>query len=795
MKKILFFIACLLSVPFHGWTACIGSGATWTATPDYASVASCVSQVSEGGTVNVSSGSATWTTRLVINKGVELVGSGIDSTIITNNVGGTCEFSEACSAIIIHPTDYSVNHKIRISGFTLNSNGKRGIMMGYPMVAPFGLQTNVRIHHNKFVGPGISGGALFNYGTLYGVVDNNQIIGFYYPISHSGGGITARWWENSPQNIFALGSEYYMYFEDNTFNQNSAGSEVIISNAQYSSRLAFRYNTIINTALTYQLWEMHGYQGGVNDNNMDSCFGAEIYGNHVTHPSGQSLGFWKQRSGQARIFNNYYTGGPSQSYYVPYTGTSDYQCPTTDWLLKLTHNTYYWGNRKDYTGSLFYTYSGDTQTCHGVVDTPMPGRDVFSDSPTYESGYDIHISAGTLANIPATCVVGQGYWATNQSTTNLTGMVGAYPSTPISGTMYKCTATNTWTVDYVPYAYPHPLTLTGGDTTAPVVTIKLPVEFTDTYSTSSSTINISGTATDVVGVTSVTWSNSATGGSGTATCVTCDGTAGTKNWSIANIPLQLGVNTITISGRDAVPNTGTDILTVTYETTLPTISTPRTISVSGTTLTLPFSEAVTSALTGYGGFTISPSGSAATLSYASGSGTSTLVYTISRAIQYGETVTLSYTAPGAGLIVKDLAGNNLATITNISLTNSSTQGSGGDAILPTVSIVTPTDPYPTASATVNITGIAADNIGVTRVDWINNREGVTRTASCNGCPGNSITWSQNSIALFSGINIITTTAYDAAGNSITDTLTVTYTPVVIEPQTIRGLKLSGVTAN
>ena len=56
---------------------------------------------------------------------------------------------------------------------------------------------------------------------------------------------------------------------------------------------------------------------------------------------------------------------------------------------------------------------------------------------------------GTLANRPTTCTTnslepggGVGYFATDQ---------GA------SGTLYRCSATNTWTVHYTPYAYPHPL--------------------------------------------------------------------------------------------------------------------------------------------------------------------------------------------------------------------------------------------------------------------------------------------------------------------------------------------------
>ncbi len=90
-------------------------------------------------------------------------------------------------------------------------------------------------------------------------------------------------------------------------------------------------------------------------------------------------------------------------------------------------------------------------------------RDVFMQRTaafdgTIESvGTDSGVGCGTLANRPTTCTTGVGYWATSQSCSDLTGMVGVAPQTPIAGTLYKCTATDIWESYYTPYTYPHPL--------------------------------------------------------------------------------------------------------------------------------------------------------------------------------------------------------------------------------------------------------------------------------------------------------------------------------------------------
>ena len=92
------------------------------------------------------------------------------------------------------------------------------------------------------------------------------------------------------------------------------------------------------------------------------------------------------------------------------------------------------------------------------------------------------------------------------------------------------------------------------DTTAPVVSIAQPTS-ASTFSTTAATMNVSGTSSDGVGVTQVTWSNDR-GGSGTAT--------GTTSWSVNGVALQVGSNVITITARDAAGNTATDSLTITY---------------------------------------------------------------------------------------------------------------------------------------------------------------------------------------------------------------------------------------
>jgi len=108
-------------------------------------------------------------------------------------------------------------------------------------------------------------------------------------------------------------------------------------------------------------------------------------------------------------------------------------------------------------------------------------------------------------------------------------------------------------------------TVTISDTIAPTVAITSPTT-AGTYETADALITISGNASDDVGVSRVTWANSA-GGSGTA--------IGTATWSISGISLIEGKNIVTVTATDTAGNQNSTSLSVTCtppDTIAPTIA-------------------------------------------------------------------------------------------------------------------------------------------------------------------------------------------------------------------------------
>jgi hypothetical protein len=295
------------------------------------------------------------------------------------------------------------------------------------------------------------------------------------------------------------------------------------------------------------------------------------------------------------------------------------------------------------------------------------------------------------------------------------------------------------------------------DVTSPTVTITTPTSGS-TYATGNSQLNIGGTASDNKAVTSVSWTNSR-GGSGTC--------SGTNTWSKSGIALSGGQNVITVTARDAAGNTAADTLTVTYtppDTTRPTLSI--------TTPTSGSSYATGNSQLNIGG-TASDNKAVTSVRWANnrgGSGSCSGTNTWSKsgiALSSGQNV-ITVTA-------RDAAGNTAADTLTVTYTPPDTT----DTTQPTASITTPTSAstFSADNPLLSIGGTASDNTAVTLVSWTNSRGG---SGTCSG----TNTWSKSGIVLSSGQNVITVTARDAAGNTGTDTLTVTYTPPDTPPEIV-----------
>ena len=96
----------------------------------------------------------------------------------------------------------------------------------------------------------------------------------------------------------------------------------------------------------------------------------------------------------------------------------------------------------------------------------LSGCTSFTGASTVGTASTGGVGSGTLAARPSTCTPSVGYWATDQGNWNQSGTGG-------QGELFVCTATNTWTLSYTPYTYPHPLTGSSVATSAPAAPVSL----------------------------------------------------------------------------------------------------------------------------------------------------------------------------------------------------------------------------------------------------------------------------------------------------------------------------------
>ncbi|HEX7897447.1 MAG TPA: SBBP repeat-containing protein [Planctomycetota bacterium] len=280
------------------------------------------------------------------------------------------------------------------------------------------------------------------------------------------------------------------------------------------------------------------------------------------------------------------------------------------------------------------------------------------------------------------------------------------------------------------------------DPTPPTVQIDTPA--TDPFNTTTTPVILDGIAGDNLGVTEVSWANLTTGGSGLA--------SGLVSWSCA-APLTSGSNLIQVTSKDAAGNATTASITVVYDPAAPLIAiTSPTTGISIATNSTPIVIGGTAQ---------------------DDVGVAKVEWTRSGALLPNTGFTLVNTNPWS-FSVDLVPGENVFTVV-------ATDGVGrtGTAFLtivfdptpPQVTVLIPTTDasYNTTQASINLSGVANDNVSLQSVTWSNAATG-GGIAPTQGVGA----WSISSAPLIEGSNLFTITATDSVNNIGTKQLNVVY---------------------
>jgi hypothetical protein len=470
VKKIFMLIAMLL-LPVSSWGACTASpdGLTHTcADASRTEVAACITAASEGDTVVVPAGTATWTSTITVDKRIHIKGNGVGSTVIT---AGVRVFTYSPSAATIS-SDATATTKFELEGFSFIGTDAESYLV-YLANSSTTPVKRISIHDNLFQNAYPAYAMLSIWGNVYGVAYKNTFRG--YTALQFIGNNNYSWCYNP----FIYGTINNFYVEDCEFydygNKQAGGGTCYVNSGQ-GSRFCLRYNTVDLSDYTWSiqpLWDWHG-----NDASSTGSMGVEIYGNAVIGANAISSAKWMYiRGGEALAFYNKWTGtAPGVSvgmditflHAIAETSGAGINCYTTCGCQMEVNDTYLWSNYAN--GSL---RSGSESTDIGNYIAPNVNYWNYETSFTGATG----LGCGTLAQMNAitTCTNGTAFWVTDQSCSDLTYVTGANTvavprDAHIEGTLYRC-ANNAWVAYYSPYTYPHPLR---EDVTADDVPVNIP---------------------------------------------------------------------------------------------------------------------------------------------------------------------------------------------------------------------------------------------------------------------------------------------------------------------------------
>jgi hypothetical protein len=488
-------LVCILgALPAHA--ACSGSGTTWSCSSGSSSsdVQNALSSASDGAIITLASGSYSWS-------GAANFTSSKGATLICATVG-SCTVSTSATILGMSSWSGTSSKLYRISGFVFDVSGSSTLPIWFGSGGGAnGVLTQVRIDHNQFkLAPtdiAITFGENTSTVNIYGVVDHNTVT--------SSGSVQLLYMlgvvnPNPPSS--PIGTANNMFVEDNTMTiQSMTDAGQGCMDGWGGDNIVWRHNTTTNCLVT-----SHGATHGGGPQNL------ELYNNTIIVNSGASgysdcyRCFHHQGSGEFVAFNNAFTASSgkngsalSMMDYRAYSNSIDGGEPICDGSVTSDlgdgHSD---GNRsptssnygypcwhqpgRDFAGNLMPMYIWNNYWSDTRAKVAMNMEDLGG-SPDYVPNHEqanrdyynaVSASAQSSATAPFTGATGMGFGTLANRPTSCTtntnesgGGVGYFATDAgAQGTLYRCSATNTWTVQYSPYTYPHPL-VTGGTGSGP----------------------------------------------------------------------------------------------------------------------------------------------------------------------------------------------------------------------------------------------------------------------------------------------------------------------------------------
>ena len=521
MKKIMLIACTLEALLFPGFASADTHAAATCAEAD---VETAIAAASTGDTVIVPAGSCTWSSIAITGKALTLQGAGVGSSIIT------------LSGASVISASVTTTNFLTIKDFTFmdgNAASQTGTLIGF--TADINNQ-DVGFRLTNTYWPNVRTASAMQANGVFGLVDNNtftndptgglsQMIRAY---GHSTYGDVG--W-NVP---FSIGTNKAVYVENNTFNGPCDG----VVDGGGGARFVVRYNDFYASGTGTCRPSTHG----TDSTPSRSVMWVEVYENNYNDAGG----VLHLRGGSGMAYKNHYVsgtgGGITLQYYRAWgSGSGWLTCDGTNYYLATNRTSAsttsgykfcvnnlddYCSTSADCDGSAacdqwldgagtcgypgrdqpgrvarqelypVYEFLNDTELsgiggwCGQADCTPISGdcfkndlsiglvqlnRDAYAYTASFTGATGT--GSGTTATRPATCTAGVAYWSTDENK------------------LYQCATTNTWTLFYTPYTYPHPLTV-GGEASD---TTPNPFYFVDNVDVAVSTI-IYSTPIQVLGI-------------------------------------------------------------------------------------------------------------------------------------------------------------------------------------------------------------------------------------------------------------------------------------------------------